>query len=171
MSVHAFLLWLEQYPFWILVYFGFLVATGFALGVGYRNPASNRWRHIVASVVAHAVSLPGILSATALFYTMIVLRNNALQLNVVLYFVPGLSMVLTLWAISRYCALSALPGFERLSGFMLMMALISLCLLFLYRFHLVIGFFSSIESLLIAAVILYGLFQLAAKKISRSKSE
>ncbi|MFK8012720.1 MAG: hypothetical protein AB8B80_11800, partial [Marinicellaceae bacterium] len=89
--------------------------------------------------------------------------------NIILYFLPIIAMVLTLYSISKYTNLNTLPGFDRLSGLMTVLFLTGIVMLLLYKFRFVIGFFGSMQSLFILGIVLYFLFKVSLKKLSGKK--
>jgi len=60
----------------------------------------------------------GVLTAYALFFT----KENLLDVSIVVYLLPIISMVVTLVLIRKNVSFEDVPGFERLSGLMVMIA-------------------------------------------------
>ena len=67
--------------------------------------------------------------------------------------------------VGRDTDLDRLPGFERLSGLMMLIGLTFLVLLIVFKMRILIGFFASIESLVVLGIVLFILFKFAAKKL------
>lgn len=114
--------WLGHYPYLILLYFSVLLAIVLVgkLVVNERNSYSPI-RYFYGGLV-YAVTLPGILSSMLLLYSLFFLQLNLLQLNLFTYYLPVLFMVLTLFIINKTLRLKNLPGFNRLSGLVLLIA-------------------------------------------------
>jgi hypothetical protein len=115
------------------------------------------------------VCIPGILAAIVVFYSLFFVRINLLEVDIVIYFLPIIMMILTLFVIAKQVNLNRLPGFNRLSGLMTLLTLTGFILLLLYKLRFMVGFFASIQSLLIFGVVLYFLFKFALRKLGGDK--
>lgn len=166
MTVQDFLSTLEQYYGISLFYFGILPLISFVTGLFYRPGFRISALDYLYSGLVYLSGIPGILSAVLTFYSMFIVRKNMLEVNIVLYFLPIISMGLVFYLISRKADFNRLPGFGRLSGFMILTGIVCISLLFLYRLRFVIGFFGSIESLLIAGILLFFVFKYAMGKLT-----
>ena len=168
MSVQQFFNFLSQHSLLIVLYFVVLLVLAFGFSIRHKKSPS-RLNSKLLSVLVFLVSIPGIMATIIVFYSLFFIRLNLLEVNVVLYFLPILSMILTLFVISKNTSLNKLPGFNRLSGLMTLLVLTGFALLLLYKFRFVIGFFGSLQSLLIFGVIFYLLFNMAIRKFSNKK--
>lgn len=122
------------------------------------------------SVLIYLASLPGVFALVLVSYTLFILRGNLLEVNLLVYALPIMSMFGVYWAISRVTNFKYLPGFDRLSGLLVIIFLMCISVFFLYRLRFVIGFFGSIEMLFGAGVVLFIVFKIAAAKLfGRSK--
>ncbi len=166
MSVSQVLTWLSQYQLFVLAYLLSVPLLIFLLGIGYKKQAKRQFRDYLCSVFIYGITIPGIFSITMLLYSFLFLKSNLLQTNAVLYFLPWISMFFTFWLTKRYTNLTGLPGFGRLSGLMLMMALVFLCLFVLYRMRFIVGFFASFETLLVVGICIFFGIKYAASKMS-----
>ncbi|MFA6012398.1 MAG: hypothetical protein WC799_20580 [Desulfobacteraceae bacterium] len=166
MTVQNFLLALEQYYGISLFYFAILPVLSFITGLFYKPGFRISSLDYLYSILVYLSGIPGILSAVLTFYSMFIVRKNMLEVNIILYFIPILSMGLVFYLISRKADFNRLPGFGRLSGFMILTGIVCVALLFLYRLSFFIGFFGSIESLLVAGVLLFFVFRYAVGKLS-----
>lgn len=118
------------------------------------------------SSIVYLSAIPGMLSASLLFYSLLIAGHDLLKVDAIVYFLPIFSMATAFFLISRKIDLDRLPGFGRLSGLMILLLLVWVGVLCLYRFRFVIGFFSSVESLLLIGLIMFGIFKYAANKVS-----
>ncbi|MCP3926767.1 MAG: hypothetical protein GY714_29760 [Desulfobacterales bacterium] len=168
MSINDFLRLLGKYKYFISIYFAALPLLAFIIGF-----IDKRQRVIdyIYSILIYLSAIPGMISATLIFYTMFIVKRNLLNVNLFIYFLPVISMALVFYIISRKVKFDDLPGFNRLSGLMLMIGLASIVTLFLYRLRFFIGFFASIETLLIAGVVIFILFKVSFAKISGKKKK
>jgi len=108
-----------------------------------------------------------ILLSYAIFFT----QQNLLEVNATLYFLPILSMLSTLFIISHKLKqsrlkLNSLPGFKRISGLLILIAIVFIIVLALYKMRILVGFFGSLQSLAIIAIALFFIIKWAIKRIS-----
>lgn len=164
MSVQQFFDALSHHTSIIVLYFFIIFVVAFGLSFTHRSSPSH-FKAVALSTVIHLVSIPGLMSLIVVFYNVFFTQTNLLEVNMAIYFLPIIAMIATFFAISQYTKLNALPGFNRLSGLMLLLSLTCICVLLLYKLRLFVGFFASIQSLVIFGIILYFLFGFAVKKI------
>lgn len=117
------------------------------------------------SVLIYLVGVPGTISMVLIAYSLFMVRQNLLEVNFLIYFLPVISMVVTFLLIGRNSDFDRLPGFERLSGLMMLIGLTFLVLLIIFKLRILVGFFASMESLVAIGIVLFVLFRVAAKKI------
>ncbi len=166
MSVNELLILVSAYDYCIVIIYGILFLAALIVSRMIKlNRMDNVASHIL-SVIVYLVSIPGMFALTLVFYTLFITHQNILDVNAVIYFLPIIAMGLVLYLIGRKTDLNRLPGFGRLSGLMLMLALVCIIVLILYRLRFLVGFFASIQSLVIIGIIMFFLFKWAAAKIS-----
>lgn len=139
----------------LLLFFGALpglALLGFAIPrlKRPRNPA--RWGY---SLLVHLACLPGMFSLALVVYSLFFSRENLLDASLMVYFLPLLSMGLTLTLVSRQVAFANLPGFDRLAGLMGLMGLTFLGVLLLSKLFVGVFFGGSILQLLGLGVLAY----------------
>ena len=117
------------------------------------------------SVLIYLVGIPGTISVVLIGYSLFMVRQNLLEVDFLIYFLPVISMVATFLLIGRYSDLDRLPGFGRLSGLMMLIGLTFLVLLVVFKMRILVGFFASIESLVVIGIVIFILFKVAAKKL------
>ena len=88
-------------------------------------------------------------------YALFFLQQNLLQVNVVVYFLPILSMVVTLILIRRQVYWDDLPGVDRLFAFIVLVTMAFLIVLALVKLRIWVIFGGSMFTLFIMAVICY----------------
>ena len=86
----------------------------------------------------------GVLTAYALFFT----KENLLDVSIVVYLLPIVSMVVTLVLIRKNVSFEDVPGFERLSGLMVMIACSFAIALVIQKTRIWIVFGGSIDRLI-----------------------
>lgn len=117
------------------------------------------------SILIYLVSIPGVISAVLIGYSLFLVRQNLLEVNFLVYFVPVISMGLSFFLIGRRVSFDRLPGFGRLSGLMIMIGLSFLVVLVLFKLRIIIGFFASMESLVVIGIAVFAMFKYASAKL------
>jgi hypothetical protein len=168
MSVQSFFSFLSQHSLWIVIYF--VAIFGLSLLISQRQKkVTTPLNAQILSLFVFMVCIPGILAAIVVFYSLFFVHINLLEVNVVIYFLPIVMMILTLFVIAKNVNLNGLPGFNRLSGLMTLLTFTGFILLLLYKLRFMVGFFASIQSLLIFGVVLYFIFKSALGKLRGNK--
>ena len=141
------------------------VATLFSEGESYHAP----WKYVY-SLFIYAACIPGILAATLTIYVLVFEGKSLLQINSVVYFLPIVSMIATLLVMSRGLELRRIPGFEKLSGLLFMIAVTFVAILILQKTRIWVVFYGSVWFLVGLFVILFAVFKYGWERLS-AKSE
>jgi len=127
------------------------------------------WRYLY-SVVIYAVCLPGMFAAVLSGYTLFFIRENLLDQNLLVYFAPIVSMVVTLILVARWVRLDQVPGFDRLSGLMVVLGVTFLILFLLDRLRIWVLFGGSIFMMLALGIGLFLLLKWGMERMTGSAS-
>lgn len=165
MTVNDFMALLDRHALILLGYFTLLPVLSLITGLVYRRERELTLGDYLYSTLIYLSGIPGILALTLTFYTLFVSRTNLMEVSLILYFVPVISMIAVFILIHRKTDFGHLPGFERLSGLMLLIAIVCIATLFLYRLRIYMVFFGSMQSLLIAGIVLFIIFRIAVRKV------
>ncbi len=114
---------------------------------GHQPPAS-----IIYSVLIYLVTVPGIFAITLSVYFFLFERRSILDTDMFTQILPVISMVATIFIIRSNVNLERIPGFERLSGLMILIAALLSIMWFIDRLrifaftyvpfqYIIIGFF------------------------------
>ena len=110
-----------------------LCLLGFLLPRSVRYKSGTQWLY---SIVIHLSCLPGMFALALMAYQLFFTRENLLDANVLVYFLPPVSMGLTLVLIKQQVSFQMIPGFGRLIGLMGLMGLSFLGVLLLSLIHI-----------------------------------
>lgn len=113
---------IAENPAYILFYFAIIPFAAFLAGAlskgeGHLSP----WKYLY-SILIYAVCVPGIFAVTLSVYYFLFERRSILDTDVYIQLVPIISMVVTLLIIRRYVDFDYIPGFDKISGLMMMIA-------------------------------------------------
>ncbi|MEP6794344.1 MAG: hypothetical protein ABJB16_08465 [Saprospiraceae bacterium] len=122
MTLGEFFQWTALHPAFLLVYFVgvpliALLAGVFSGGEGHLSP----WKYLYSTLI-YLVSLPGIFAVTLSIYFFLFERRSILDMNLFTQVLPVISMAATVLIIRKQVNLDLIPGFDKLSGLILILA-------------------------------------------------
>ena len=128
------------------------------------------WKYIYAALV-YLVCVPGLFAAVITAYTLFFSHENLLDASLLVYFLPIVSMIVTLIFIRKNVSFDEVPGFDRLSGLMVMIAVTFGIVLAIDKTRIFIGFFGSIERLFLLAAGVFALLKWGTYMLFRQRDE
>jgi hypothetical protein len=128
---------ISQNPWPAVVYFIILPLTAWVVGQVAHGSRDVKFWSLIYSIIVYAVCIPGIFAVTLNIYLFLFERQSIWQANVVLQFLPVISMAITLMLIKSKIPFSLIPGFGKLSGFLTLIAALIGVMWFFDRIHLV----------------------------------
>jgi hypothetical protein len=141
---------------------------GRAHGAG--NGGNAPWKYAYSALV-YLTSVPGTFAAVLTGYTLFFTRENLLDVNPLVYFLPIGSMVVTLIFIRKSVSFALIPGFDRLEGLLALIACSFVLALAIQKTRIWIVFGGSIERLFILAAAIFALLKWGAYTLFRGRSE
>jgi hypothetical protein len=148
MTIADFILWIEQYPNFVILYMVIVPAIAFICSMFIAQPDQKSPLNYIYSVLVYATCVPGILAIVLSGYDFFFQKTDLKQANVLVYFVPIISMVATLVIIQKAVKMAQIPGFKKLSGLMLMIGVSSVLVFILHKMIFVTAFVGSIYTLI-----------------------
>lgn len=142
--------------------------AGLAHGHGHGGNAP--WKYLYA-VLVYAACVPGMLAAVLTGYTLLFTRQSLLDVNLLVYLAPVISMTVTLLLIRGQVRFDAIPGFDRLWGLMVMIAMTFVIVLAVSRTWLVVVFGGSILALIALSVFVFAVLRWGAAMAFRRSHE
>jgi hypothetical protein len=136
MTLQEFFYFLGQSPSYILTYFSAipliaLLANFMGKGEGHLSP----WRFLYAALI-YAVCIPGIFAFALNIYLFLFERRSVMESDVFSQILPIFSMIGTLLIIRQNAPFDAIPGFDKLSGLIMMISATFAFMWFLDRTHI-----------------------------------
>ncbi|OGL47294.1 MAG: hypothetical protein A2161_18715 [Candidatus Schekmanbacteria bacterium RBG_13_48_7] len=161
-----------QYPFIMFVWFVTIPVLSYLFGRLHdqNGGAKAPWKYIY-SVMIYLVCLPGILAAVLTAYSLFFIRENLLNANLLVYFLPIISMAVSLFLIRKSVDFDDIPGFDRISGLMIVIAITFVLVLAIEKTRIWLFFGGSITRLIILVGGLLALLKWGAYMLFRKKDE
>ncbi len=158
------------HPAYILFYFAIIPFAGFMAGLlskgeGHLAP----WKFLY-SILIYAVCIPGIFAVTLDVYFFLFEKRSILDTDVYTQILPVVSMVLTLLIIRQNADFDYIPGFDKLSGLMMMIAATLGIMWFVDRTHIYAITYLRFEVVLLIFFVLLLLIRFGWSKIFKSPS-
>jgi len=171
MTINQIIRELEPYNIHLLIVLVLIPSVSW----GYGKVASGeRWAgspfKYVYTALVYISSVPGILAAVLTCYALFIERSSLLNINIVVYFMPIISMVATLVLIKRSVDLKHIPGIDRLYGILIVIAITFTVSLAIIKTGIWIFFGSSLLTLFVTAIVLFALLEIGIAKLFGSKS-
>ena len=137
---------------------------------GHGGGGNAPWKYFY-SVLVYLTCVPGTFAAVITAYTLFFTRENLLDVNPLVYFLPMVSMVATLVLIRKNVTFDLVPGFDRLEGLMVMIACSFALALAIQKTNIWIFFGGSIERLFLLAAAIFALLKWGVYMLFRHREE
>jgi hypothetical protein len=120
MTLREFFVYAGNNPQAVVVYFAFLPLIAILLGLIPRNQRQEPpWNYLYSAIIYLAV-VPGLFVLTLNIYVFLFERQSIMDLDIFSQVLPMVSMLLTLALIRKDVDLRYIPGFDKLSGLMIL---------------------------------------------------
>ncbi len=172
MTARELVLLFDERPWSIVGYFvGLpLMAWIMTLVHGPSKGSQSPWKYF-HSVMVYLACVPGVFSAVLTGYVIFFTRENLLDANLLIHVVPIVSMFMTLAIIRKSVSFDDIPGFDRLSGLMTMIAVTFILILGIYKTRILVIFGGSVFVFGAIAVGLFALMKWGAYAAFRPKKQ
>ena len=131
---------------------------------GGRSNIGSPWRQGYA-VLVYLTCVPGVVAAVLVAYTLFFTGENLLDVDLLVFFLPLASMVATLVLIGRNVDFDDIPGFDRLFGLMVMIAVSFTIALVIQKTRILVFVGASIAHLLVFAAVAFLLLKWASHRL------
>ena len=145
----------------IFLFFGFIIVFAIVAGIigkgeGHLSP----WKYLYSALI-YITCIPAIFIVFLSLYALIFERASIAETNLLTQIVPVISMIATLLIVKSNVALDRIPGFGKISGFLLMIVAASIMVAIMMKMRLIIFSYMPIQQvglifLAIFAVIYFG---------------
>ena len=140
------------------------VALLFSKSESYDVP----WRYLYSGVI-YAACIPGMFAITLIIYTFLFEGKSLLNVNFFVYFLPIFSMIVTLLILRSKLEIQRIPGFDELSGFLMMIAAAFIVVLLIQKTRIWVVFHGSVMYLIGLFVGLFLIFKIGWSRLMTKK--
>ncbi len=137
---------------------------------GPGNGANAPWKYIY-SVLVYMVCIPGLFASVLTGYELFFRRADLLNVNLAIYVLPIASMIVTLIFIHKTVNFENVPGFDRISGLMVMIGCSFLIALVIDKTRIWVMFHGSIAMLFALAAGIFALLKWGTYMLFRRHDE
>jgi hypothetical protein len=125
----------------------------------------------IYAALIYISAIPGIFSTVITGYSLFILRVNLLNVNFIIYFLPILSMTATMILIRKNVDLDHIPGFDRLYGLFILLAVTFILALIIVKTRIWLFFGGSIITIFGVIIFLFFLLKWASYTLFRGSAE
>lgn len=172
MTIQDLIQWANGHSLALLVSFFAPPVLAWLCGLihGRGNGGNAPWKYIY-SVLVYAVCIPGLFSSVITGYSLFFARANMLNVNLLVYILPIVSMVVTLIFIHKTVNFENVPGFDRISGLMVMIGCSFVIALAIDKTRIWLLFHGSIAMLFALAAGIFALLKWGTYMLFRRRDE
>ena len=157
---------LGRNPFIIIGIFTAIPVIAYAYGRLHASNLGNQTPHkYVYAGLVYFTSVPGAFATMITIYTLFFLSGNLLAVDIFIYFLPVISMIVTLFIINRQARLDLLPGFGRISALFILLFVSFMLALVIQRTYIILMFRGSIFVYFTLVLVLFFLLRSAGQKL------
>lgn len=127
--------YISLHPEYILIYLIGLPFIAVFIGLLSHKSADKSPYKELFMVVVYAVTIPGVFALLLNIYFFLFENKSIMDYNIYLQILPVISMIICLKIIRNYVSFDAIPGFDKLSGFMTIIAALMVFMWVLDRFR------------------------------------
>ncbi len=165
MTLGDFFAMLAQNPEILIFFFVVCPITAtLALWLGKGEGHISPWKYLYAFLV-YLVCIPGIFSVTLNIYLFLFERQSIFDADIYTQILPILSMIATLMLIRRNVSFDKIPGFGKISAFMLIIGILLIMMWFADRTQVIAISFVPFWQVIVGFLVLLGLIMLATRRI------
>lgn len=147
-------------PMVVIVFFIMLPLAALAVNaLTSKSDDLDIWKYVYSAMVFMA-SIPGIFAITLIAYSFIFLRQSLLQVNLIVYFLPIVSMVATLFIINQRVLLKNIPGFRKITGLLMLIFVTFVAMFIIDRTRIFVLVSASIWQIVMLFIGLFMVFRL-----------
>lgn len=122
------------------------------------------WRYFYM-LILYGICIPGIFAITLLIYAVTFMKINVYEIDLLTHVLPVISMIVTILVIRKYVNLDEIPGFNKISGLMMMIAVVLVLFWILEKTRILVFTYMPFYWVLIILAALLLIFRMGLKKV------
>jgi hypothetical protein len=169
MTLQDFFKLLGENPTYVLIYFALIIITALLAGLLGKNEGHlSPWTYLYSALI-YLVSVPGLFAISLSIYLFLFERRSVLETDILSQILPAVSMVMTLFIISRNVSFKDIPGFDKISGLIFMIMATFAFMWFLDRTHIYVFSYIPFWQAILIFIVLFILIRIGwSRFIERS---
>nr|WP_299215001.1 hypothetical protein [uncultured Allomuricauda sp.] len=168
MTIQELIDWFSGNEYGVLGYFLCILLLTLLITVIANQSNFRKLRYVMSGLV-FAVTIPGILAVLLILYSILFLGASLLNVSIIAYFLPVITMILTLIILSRKVSMKDIPGFDKLSALMIIIGITFIIIFILQKSFFGVFFVGGFVQLLIAFLIVLLILKLSWSKLRKQK--
>lgn len=152
-------------PLMVLLFFGFIIV--FALVAGFIGKGEGHlppWKYLYATLI-YLTCIPAIFIVFMSLYALVFEGASISNVNVVTHIFPVISMVATLSIIKSNVSLDRVPGFAKISGFIIMVIASSILVAIIGKMRMIVFSYMPIHQVGIMFLIIFAVIYFGWRKV------
>ena len=167
MTISEFFEYTGDNPALVFSYFGFILISAVIAGLlGKGEGNESPWKYLYATLI-YMVAIPGIFSVAINIYLFLFERKSVLDTNIYTQILPIIAMVATFFIIRANVQLDRVPGFGKLSGFLMMIFATMSFMWFLDKIRIFVFTFMPFQYLVIIFIVLFVVLYFGWRRIAK----
>lgn len=155
-------------PTYIILFFVMIPVTALWTGwiskdEGWNSP----WKYIYSTLL-YLASVPGIFAVSLGVYLFLFERRSVFETNVLIEIMPIISMIATILIVRKNVDISYIPGFDKLSGLIMMISSALAIMWFVDRTRIIVFSYLPIQYLLLIFVGLLLFIRIGWSRLTKS---
>lgn len=165
MTLQDFFQKITENPSYIIFFFTIIPVTALLAGwLGKDEGHISPWKYLYSTLI-YLVSVPGIFAVTLSIYFFLFERRSIMQTDIFVQILPIISMVATLLIIKRNVKLEYIPGFDKLSGLIMMISATLAIMWFIDRTRIIAFTFIPFQYVILIFIVLLIMIRFGWKRL------
>ncbi|MCB9080538.1 MAG: hypothetical protein H6555_02385 [Lewinellaceae bacterium] len=128
--------YISEHPAFVVGFFALLPVLALMLGGLGRRGQESPWNYLYSGII-YGAAVPGLFAVTLNVYQFLFERQSVMNMDLFTQVLPILSMIFTLAIIRKNIDMRYIPGFDKLSGLMMMITAVLVLMWLADRTHII----------------------------------
>lgn len=165
MTLHDFFTFLSEHPVYTISYMVFVPAMAGIIGILADDKANRSpWKEFYM-ILLYMICIPGIFAISLLVYSFLFEKQSIYNIDLITHVLPIVSMVATILLIRRSASLDDIPGFDKLTGLIMMISVALLLFWVLDKTRIILFSYLPFQYVLLIFIGLLLVFRWGLKKV------